>query len=119
MFKIVRKEILNPTTTLMEVNAPFVARKAEAGQFIILRVNECGERIPLTIADYDRENGTVTIIFQVVGATTMLLNTLQIGDEILDFVGPLGKPTHTEGYQNVCVVGGGVGCAIAYPVRST
>ena len=116
MFKIVRKEILNQTTTLMEVNAPFVARKAEAGQFIILRVNDSGERIPLTIADYDRENGTVTIIFQVVGATTMLLNTLQVGDEILDFVGPLGKPTHTEGYQNVCVVGGGVGCAIAYPV---
>ena len=116
MFKIVRKEILNPTTTLMEVSAPYVAKKAEAGQFIILRVNECGERIPLTIADYDRENGTVTIIFQVVGATTMLLNTLQEGDEILDFVGPLGKPTHTEGYKKVCVVGGGVGCAIAYPV---
>ena len=116
MFKIVRKEILNPTTTLMEVSAPLVARKAEAGQFIILRVNDCGERIPLTIADYDRENGTVTIIFQVVGATTMLLNTLQEGDEILDFVGPLGKPTHTDGYKKVCVVGGGVGCAIAYPV---
>ena len=116
MFKIVRKEILNPTTTLMDVSAPYVAKKAEAGQFIILRVNECGERIPLTIADYDRENGTVTIIFQVVGATTMLLNTLQEGDEILDFVGPLGKPTHTEGYKKVFVVGGGVGCAIAYPV---
>ena len=116
MFKIVRKEILNPTTSLMEVSAPYVAKKAEAGQFIILRINECGERIPLTIADYDRENGTVTIIFQVVGATTMLLNTLQEGDEILDFVGPLGKPTHTEGYKKVFVVGGGVGCAIAYPV---
>jgi ferredoxin--NADP+ reductase len=116
MFKIVRKEILNPTTTLMEVVAPYVARKAEAGQFIILRVNKAGERIPLTIADYNRENGTVTIIFQVVGATTMLLNTLDVGDEILDFVGPLGNPTHTEGYKNVIVVGGGVGCAIAYPV---
>lgn len=116
MFKIVRKEILNPTTTLIEVVAPYVARKAEAGQFIILRVNEGGERIPLTIADYDKEKGTVTIIFQVVGATTMLLNTLDVGDEILDFVGPLGNPTHTEGYKNVIVVGGGVGCAIAYPV---
>ena len=116
MFKIVRKKILNPTTTLMEVVAPYVARKAEAGQFIILRVNEGGERIPLTIADYDKEKGTVTIIFQVVGATTMLLNTLDVGDEILDFVGPLGNPTHTEGYKNVIVVGGGVGCAIAYPV---
>ena len=116
MFKIVKKEILNPTTTLMEVVAPYVARKAEAGQFIILRVNEGGERIPLTIADYDKEKGTVTIIFQVVGATTMLLNTLDVGDEILDFVGPLGNPTHTEGYKNVIVVGGGVGCAIAYPV---
>ena len=116
MFKIVKKEILNPTTTLMEVVAPYVARKAEAGQFIILRVNEGGERIPLTIADYDKEKGTVTIIFQVVGATTMLLNTLDVGYEILDFVGPLGNPTHTEGYKNVIVVGGGVGCAIAYPV---
>ena len=116
MFKIVRKEILNPTVTLMEVNAPYVARKAEAGQFIILRVDDNGERIPLTIADYDRENGTVTIIFQIVGATTMHLNELNVGECIKDFVGPLGKPTHTEGYKNVCVVGGGVGCAIAYPV---
>lgn len=116
MFKILKKEILNPTTTLMEIEAPYVARKAEAGQFIILRVNEDGERIPLTIADYNRENGSVTIIFQVVGATTMLLNTLNVGDEILDFVGPLGNPTHTQGYKNVIVVGGGVGCAIAYPV---
>lgn len=116
MFKIVRKEILNPTVRLMEVNAPYVARKAEAGQFIILRVDDNGERIPLTIADYDRENGTVTIIFQIVGATTMHLNELNVGECIKDFVGPLGKPTHTEGYKNVCVVGGGVGCAIAYPV---
>ena len=116
MFEIVRKEILNPTVTLMEVSAPYVARKAEAGQFIILRVSEDGERIPLTIADYNREKGTVTIIFQIVGATTILLNKLNVGDHIKDFVGPLGKPTHTEGYKNVCVVGGGVGCAIAYPV---
>ena len=116
MFKIVRKEVLNPTVTLMEVLAPLVARKAEAGQFIILRVCEEGERIPLTIADYNREKGTVTIIFQVVGRTTMHLNTLNEGDYIVDFVGPLGNPTHTDGYKKVCVVGGGVGCAIAYPV---
>jgi ferredoxin--NADP+ reductase len=100
----------------MEVLAPYVAKKAEAGQFIILRVDEVGERIPLTIADYNREKGTVTIIFQIVGRTTMQLNTLNEGDFINDFVGPLGKPTHTEGYKKVCVVGGGVGCAIAYPV---
>ena len=116
MFKIVKKEVLNPTVTLMEIMAPYVARKAEAGQFIILRVDEFGERIPLTIADYNREKGTVTIIFQIVGRTTMQLNTLNEGDEIADFVGPLGKPTHTDGYKKVCVVGGGVGCAIAYPV---
>lgn len=116
MFKIVRKEVLNPTVTLMEVLAPLVARKAEAGQFIILRVCEEGERIPLTIADYNREKGTVTIIFQVVGRTTMHLNTLNEGDYVVDFVGPLGNPTHTDGYKKVCVVGGGVGCAIAYPV---
>lgn len=116
MFKIVKKEILNPTVTLMEIEAPLVARKAEPGQFIILRVDENGERIPLTIADYNKENGTVTIIFQIVGATTMLLNLLEVGDYIQDFVGPLGKKTHTEGIKKVCVVGGGVGCAIAYPV---
>lgn len=116
MFKIVKKEVLNPTVTLMEIMAPYVARKAEAGQFIILRVDEDGERIPLTIADYNREKGTVTIIFQIIGRTTMQLNTLNEDDEIADFVGPLGKPTHTEGYKKVCVVGGGVGCAIAYPV---
>ena len=116
MFKIVKKEILNSTVTLMKIEAPYVAKKAQAGQFIILRVDEDGERIPLTIADSDKENGTVTIIFQIVGRTTMQLNMLNEGDEITDFVGPLGKPTHTEGYKNVIVVGGGVGCAIAYPV---
>ena len=100
----------------MVVLAPYVAKKAEAGQFIILRVDENGERIPLTIADYNRENGTVTIIFQVVGATTMHLNTLEEGDYIKDFVGPLGNPTNTLNKQKVCVVGGGVGTAIAYPV---
>ena len=116
MYKIVKKEILNPTVTLMEVLAPFVARKAEPGQFIILRVDDDGERIPLTIADFDREKGTITIIFQIVGATTIKLNTLNEGDFIKDFVGPLGVATHTEGLKKVCVVGGGVGCAIAYPI---
>lgn len=116
MYKIVRKEVLNPTVTLMEVAAPFVAKKAEPGQFIILRVDEEGERIPLTIADYDRQKGTITIIFQIVGASTFKLNTLNEGDFIHDFVGPLGVPTHTEGLKRVAVVGGGVGCAIAYPV---
>ena len=116
MYKIVRKEVLNPTVTLMEVEAPFVAKKAEPGQFIILRVDDEGERIPLTIADYDRQKGTITIIFQIVGASTFKLNTLNEGDFIHDFVGPLGVPTHTEGLKKVAVVGGGVGCAIAYPV---
>lgn len=116
MYKIVKKEILNPTVTLMEVLAPYVARKAEPGQFIILRVDDEGERIPLTIADFDREKGTITIIFQIVGATTIKLNTLNEGDFIKDFVGPLGVATHTEGLKKVCVVGGGVGCAIAYPI---
>ena len=116
MYKIVRKEVLNPTVTLMEVEAPFVAKKAEPGQFIILRVDDEGERIPLTIADYDRQKGTITIIFQIVGASTFKLNTLNEGDFIHDFVGPLGVPTHTEGLKRVAVVGGGVGCAIAYPV---
>ncbi len=116
MYKIVKKEQLNPTVTLMEVLAPAVAKKAQAGQFIILRVNENGERIPLTIADYNREKGTITIIFQVVGATTMLLNTLKEGEYIHDFCGPLGKATHTEGLKKVAVIGGGVGSAIAYPV---
>ncbi|MBE5768531.1 MAG: sulfide/dihydroorotate dehydrogenase-like FAD/NAD-binding protein [Clostridiales bacterium] len=116
MNTIVCKKVLNPSVTLMEVDAPLVAAKAQPGQFIILRVDENGERIPLTVADYDREKGTVTIIFQVVGATTEKLNRLETGDCIHDFVGPLGRATHTEGLKKVAVVGGGVGCAIAYPV---
>jgi ferredoxin--NADP+ reductase len=116
MFKIVKKKILNPTVTLMEIEAPMVAKKAEPGQFIILRTDENGERIPLTIADYNREKGTVTIIFQIVGATTELLNHLEEEEYLHDFVGPLGRATETEGKKKVAVVGGGVGCAIAYPV---
>ena len=116
MVKIVRKKVLNPSVTLLEVEAPLIAKKARAGQFIILRLDEQGERIPLTIADYDREKGTITIIFQKVGLTTELLADLNEGDHIQDFVGPLGKATETEGKKKVCVVGGGVGCAIAYPV---
>lgn len=116
MYKILKKEILNPTVTLMDIEAPLVAKKAKPGQFVILRVNEDGERIPLTIADYDRERGTVTVIFQIVGATTALLNRKSEGEYIADFVGPLGNATHTEGLKKVAVVGGGVGSAIAYPV---
>ena len=116
MYKIVKKKSLNPTVTLMDIEAPLVARKAEAGQFIILRVDEEGERIPLTIAGYDREAGTVTIIFQIVGATTEKLNHKNEGEYIQDFAGPLGKPTECEGLSEVCIVGGGVGCAIALPV---
>ena len=116
MNRILKKKSLNPTVTLMEVEAPLVARKAQPGQFIILRTDEQGERIPLTIADYDREMGSVTIIFQIVGATTEKLNRLEEGGYIHDFVGPLGRATHTEGLRKVAVVGGGVGCAIAYPV---
>ena len=116
MYQIVSKKSLNPTVTQMEILAPFVAKKALAGQFIILRVDEDGERIPLTIAGYDRVKGTVTIIFQVVGGSTEMLNHKNTGDFIPDFVGPLGRPTHTEGLKKVCVVGGGVGCAIALPV---
>ena len=116
MVKIVRKQVLNPSVTLLEVEAPRIARKARAGQFIILRLDGPGERIPLTIADYDREKGTVTIIFQKVGLTTQLLADLSEGDCIQDFVGPLGLPTELpEGARRICVVGGGVGCAIAYP----
>ena len=115
MFKIVRKQELNANVTLMEIEAPFVAKKAKAGQFIIFRIDEKGERVPLTIAGYDREKGTVTIIFQKVGFATIALGNLNEGDYIRDFVGPLGKPTHTEGIKKVCVVGGGVGCAIALP----
>ena len=116
MYKILRKKELNPTVTLMEIDAPLIAAKAQPGQFIILRVDEEGERIPLTVADYDRAKGSVTIIFQIVGATTEKLNHLNEGEYIQDFVGPLGTPTHTEGLKKVAVVGGGVGCAIAYPV---
>ena len=116
MYRIVKKRVLNPTVTMMEIEAPAVARKAEPGQFIILRVDENGERIPLTIAAYDREAGTITIIFQVVGATTEKLNHKEEGDYLQDFVGPLGKATETEGLKRVAVVGGGVGTAIAYPV---
>ncbi len=116
MYKIVQKRPLNPTVTLMEVEAPLVARKCEPGQFIILRATEDGERIPLTIAGYDREKGTITIIFQIVGGGTETLNSLNEGEYIQDFVGPLGKATETEGLKKVAVVGGGVGCAIAYPV---
>lgn len=116
MYRIVKKRVLNPTVSLMEIEAPAVARKAEPGQFIILRVDEEGERIPLTIADFDRERGTVTIIYQVVGATTEKLNHRSEGDFLQDFVGPLGRATETEGLKRVAVVGGGVGTAIAYPV---
>lgn len=116
MYKIVSKQVLNPTVTKMEIEAPLIAKKAQPGQFIILRTDEKGERIPLTVADYDREKGTVTIIFQIVGATTNQLNSFNEGDYIHDFVGPLGKPTETEGLKKVAVVGGGVGCAIAFPI---
>ena len=116
MYRIVRKEALKPTVILYEIEAPMVAKKAEPGQFIILRVDENGERIPITIHDYDREKGTVTIIVQTVGATTEKLSHKQQGEFLQDFVGPLGRTTETEGKKKVCVVGGGVGCAIAYPV---
>ena len=115
MYKIVCKKELNPSVTYMEIEAPFVARKAKAGQFIIFRIDERGERVPLTIAGYDREKGTVSIIFQKVGLSTNMLAAMNEGDYIQDFVGPLGKPTEVEGMKRVCVVGGGVGCAIAYP----
>ena len=116
MYKIISKRELNPTVTMMDVEAPLVARKAQPGQFIILRVDEDGERIPLTVAGCDKEKGTVKIIFQIVGASTELLNHKKEGDFIQDFVGPLGKATHTEGLKKVAIVGGGVGCAIALPV---
>jgi len=115
MYRIVKKKVLNPDVKLMVVDAPFVARKAEPGQFVILRVNETGERIPLTIADYDREKGTVTIIFQEVGKTTKLLGTLKEGEHILDFAGPLGKASHFDAVKKAAVIGGGLGTAIAYP----
>lgn len=116
MYKIVKKKSLNPTVTQMEIKAPLIAQKAKAGQFIILRVDQDGERIPLTVAGCNREEGTVKIIFQVVGATTEVLNHKKEGEYIHDFVGPLGVPTHIEGLKKVAVVGGGVGCAIALPV---
>ncbi|MBQ6998899.1 MAG: sulfide/dihydroorotate dehydrogenase-like FAD/NAD-binding protein [Clostridia bacterium] len=115
MFKILKKRALNEQVKLLEIEAPLIAKKAEPGQFIILRINEDGERIPLTIADFDRERGTVTIIFQEVGMTTKLLGTLNEGDALLDFVGPLGVASHLEGYKKVAVIGGGLGTAIAYP----
>lgn len=115
MFKIVNKKELNAVVTLLEIEAPFVAKKAQAGQFILFRIDEDGERVPLTIADYDREKGTITIIFQKAGLATKLLGEKNIGDTILDFVGPLGIATHLEEFDRVAVVGGGVGCAIAYP----
>ena len=116
MYKIVKKRELNSTVTMMDIYAPLVAKKAEAGQFIILRVDENGERIPLTVAGFDREAGTVKIIFQIVGGTTMRLNAKKEGEYIQDFVGPLGCATKTDGVKKVCIVGGGVGCAIALPV---
>ncbi len=116
MYKILEKQALNPTVTKMVIEAPLVAKKAEPGQFIIFRASEDGERVPLTIADYDRERGTVTIIFQIVGGATMELNALNEGECLTDFVGPLGTPSHVDGLKKVAVVGGGVGCAIAYPI---
>lgn len=119
MYEIVSKTVLNPTVIKMEIKAPFVAKKAQAGQFIILRTNIEGERIPLTVADYDREKGTVTIIFQKVGSTTDELAEMNAGDFLSDFAGPLGRATEVEGLKKVAVIGGGVGCAIAYPVAKS
>ena len=116
MYKIIDKQFLNPTVCKMVISAPLMAKKAQPGQFVIVRAMEDSERIPLTIADYDAENGTITIIFQLVGQGTMELSTLNVNDEICDFAGPLGKPSHLDGLKKVAVVGGGVGCAIAYPV---
>ena len=116
MFEIVEKEILNPTVIKMKIFAPLIAAKAKPGQFVILRTDEQGERIPLTIADYDEAEGTITIIFQIVGATTKQLGEMMVGDALCDFVGPLGKPTELDGLKKVAVIGGGVGCAIAYPI---
>jgi len=115
MFKIIRKQVLNSTVVRLDVEAPLIARKAKPGQFIMLRIDEEGERVPLTIADYDREQGTVAIIFQLVGKTTQALAEMNEGDSILDFVGPLGTASHLEGYKRVAVIGGGLGTAIAYP----
>lgn len=115
MFKIVKKEVLNPTVVLMDIEAPYISRKAEPGQFIILRISETGERIPLTIADFDRDKGTITIIYQLVGKTTNALAEMNEGEYLQDFVGPLGTASHLEGYKKVAVIGGGLGTAIAYP----
>lgn len=114
-YKILKKEVLNPQVFLMEIDAPLIAKKAEPGQFIILRIDEFGERVPFTVADFDRKKGTVTIIVQIVGKTTKDLSAMSEGDEILDFAGPLGVPTELEGYNKVAVIGGGLGTAIAYP----
>ena len=116
MYEIVFKEELNSTVTRIDVRAPLVARKALAGQFIILRAEEKGERIPLTVAGYDREKGTVSVIFQKVGAKTQFLGTLEVGDFLPDFAGPFGKPSELEGVRKAAVIGGGVGCAIALPI---
>ena len=116
MYRITQKVALNPTVTKLSIEAPLIARKAQPGQFIIVRPLEDSERIPLTIAGYDRQAGTVDIIFQIVGDTTIELNSLNVSDEVHDFVGPLGRPTETAGLKKVCVVGGGVGCAIALPI---
>jgi len=116
MYKITDKKVLNPTVVELHVYAPLVANKAKPGQFIILRVDEEGERIPLTIAGVDKQKGTVKIIYQIVGATTKKLSLKQKGDDLQDFVGPLGVATHLDGIKNVCIVGGGVGCAIAMPI---
>ncbi|MBQ6714283.1 MAG: sulfide/dihydroorotate dehydrogenase-like FAD/NAD-binding protein [Clostridia bacterium] len=118
MYKILTKKILNPTVTEMDIEAPLVANKARAGQFIILRVDEEGERIPLTVAGVDKDKGSVKIIFQLVGATTLKLAAKEEGDYLEDFVGPLGTATHIEGLKKVCIIGGGVGCAIAMPVAA-
>lgn len=115
MYKIVNKKLLNEAVVLVEVQADFIAKKVLPGQFIIFRIDEQGERVPLTVADFDREKGTITLIVQMVGRTTKMLGDMNIGDSLLDVVGPLGIPTHTEGIKKVCVIGGGVGCAIAYP----
>lgn len=115
MYKIVRKKVFNPAVVLLDIEAPDIARKAEPGQFIMLRVHDEGERIPLTVADFDREAGTVTIIFQIVGKTTQMMSEMSVGDALLDFVGPLGVASHLAGYKKVAVIGGGLGTAIAYP----
>ena len=115
MFQIIKKKSLNNDVTLLELSAPLIAKKAKPGQFVIIRINEQGERIPLTIADFDREKGTVTIIVQAIGKTTMMLSKLEVGEGVLDLVGPLGMPTELDNAKRVCVIGGGVGCAIAFP----